>query len=86
MTVSANDFPALAEVDAERFRQLIHDLRTPLSIICMGLDALKHVRHDDEQFAQILKMISSEGTGPLKEFIAGLAERLPHDPALPPPT
>jgi K+-sensing histidine kinase KdpD len=65
---------------AQEIRQLVHDLRTPLSVICMGLEVLKAVRHDEEQFSQLLQMMSAEGTQPLKALIAKL-EKLPVESA-----
>ena len=52
--------------------QLIHDLKTPLSIISMGVEALKNVRGDDEQFALLAKMIVDEGIKPLDAMINSL--------------
>jgi|GEM_PF-3222238 len=72
MTDSATN-SNVTSTEAGRLRQLAHDLRTPLSIISMGLEILKQVRHDDEQFAHMLKMITTEGVEPLKTMIADLA-------------
>ena len=59
---------------AGQLRQLAHDLRTPLSVISMGLEILKQVRHDDEQFARVMTMISAEGVEPMKTLIANVAD------------
>jgi len=48
---------------------LIHDLKTPLSIISMGVEALKNSRHDDGQYAELTKMIVDEGIKPLNAMI-----------------
>ena len=56
-------------------RQLVHDLRTPLSVISMGLEILKQVRHDDEQFSRVLAMISQEGVEPMKRLLTEVNER-----------
>jgi signal transduction histidine kinase len=50
-------------------QQWIHDLRTPLSIISMGVDALQRVRHDDQQFKELSEMIAREGIGPLNRLL-----------------
>ena len=56
-------------------RQLVHDLRTPLSVISMGLEILKQVRHDEEQFGRVLAMISQEGVEPMKRLLTEVNER-----------
>lgn len=61
-------------VDPQFLRQLAHDFRTPLSVVAMGLEALKHVRHDEQQFQEMLQMITLEGTERLKSLINDLAE------------
>lgn len=58
----------------QRLRQLAHDLRTPLSIISMGVEALKSVRTDAEEFATLVAMIEDEGIARLKEALTSLAE------------
>jgi len=50
-------------------QQWVHDLRTPLSVISMGIDALRSVRHDDQQFKELFEMISREGIGPLNRML-----------------
>ncbi len=52
--------------------QFVHDFRTPLSIISMGVEALKNARHDEAQFAQISMMILEEGVKPLDSMISML--------------
>lgn len=54
--------------------QLIHDLKTPLSIISMGVEALKNVRYDGAQFDVITKMIAEEGIKPLNAMIDSLGD------------
>jgi signal transduction histidine kinase len=44
-----------------RLRKLAHELRTPLSVICMGLQVLESVRNDDEQFKTIHQFMNSAG-------------------------
>ncbi len=55
--------------------KLVHDLRTPLSVISMGLEILKQVRHDEEQFGRVLAMISQEGVEPMKRLLTEVNER-----------
>jgi len=55
-------------------QQWIHDLRTPLAIISMGVDALKRTRHDDGQFVEISQMIANEGIKPLNDLLATLGD------------
>ena len=45
----------------QRVSKLAHELRTPLSVICMGLQALESVRNDDEQFKMIHQFMESAG-------------------------
>lgn len=71
------------EVDPSNLRKLAHDLRTPLSIISMGLEILKQVQNDDEQFQRVLAMMSSEGVVPLKRAIDDIARQAPTDSELP---
>ncbi len=61
----------------QRLRQLAHDLRTPLSIISMGVEALKSVRTDAEEFATLVTMIENEGIARLKEALTALTEEPP---------
>lgn len=61
-------------------RQLVHDLRTPLGVISMGLEALEFVRTDDEKFDMLVQMMKS-ATSELNELVAFLASEnaLPTD-------
>ena len=64
--------PLLPGKSSTELQQLIHDLKTPLSIISMAVEALKSVRHDDEQFAHLTKMIEDEGVKPLNAMLDSL--------------
>lgn len=66
-----------AAAGQKSLRQLAHDFRTPLSVICMGLEALKHVRHDEQQFDELLRMMVSEGTERLKALISEMSGEKP---------
>jgi signal transduction histidine kinase len=61
---------------AERLRQLTHDLRSPLSILSMGVETLKSLRADEQQFDLVCSMLSKEGIEPLKEMISRLADEV----------
>lgn len=64
--------PLFVGKSSAELQQLIHDLKTPLSIISMAVEALQSVRHDDEQFAHLSKMIIDEGVTPLNAMIESL--------------
>lgn len=55
-----------------RVRKLAHDLRSPLSVICTGLQAMESVRTDEETFTMLLEMMQAAGTE-LKDLIETLA-------------
>ena len=85
MTDQSAPTSAPADIDHSNVRKLAHDLRTPLSIISMGLEILRQVRNDDEQFNRVLSMMSSEGVYPLKRMIDEIAKQAPTDPEIPIP-
>jgi signal transduction histidine kinase len=59
-------------------QQWVHELRTPLSIISMGVEALQRVRHDERQFDELSAMIMREGVRSLDNLLTSLAnENLP---------
>ena len=53
--------PLQDEEYKQRIRKLAHDLRTPIGVICMGLQLMETVRHDDEQFKTIHQFMESAG-------------------------
>lgn len=53
-------------------QQWVHELRTPLSIISMGVEALQRVRDDERQFEELSAMILHEGVRPLNELLNAL--------------
>ncbi len=55
-----------------RVRKLAHDLRSPLSVIYTGLQAMESVRTDEETFRMLLEMMQAAGTE-LKDLIETLA-------------
>ena len=56
----------------QRVRKLAHDLRSPLSVICTGLQAMESVRNDEETFNMLVEMMQSAGKE-LKDLIETLA-------------
>lgn len=74
-SIMSQDHQAEPSADSyhQKLRQLAHDLRTPLSILVMGLEALKRLKPDDPQFKLIVEMMTREGTQPIRGFIDSLA-------------
>ena len=58
----------------QQLRKLGHDVRTPLGIVCTGLEALKGMREDADSFAEIYETIQRDGIEPLKTIIAELVD------------
>ena len=56
----------------QRVRKLAHDLRSPLSVICTGLQAMESVRNDEATFNMLLEMMQAAGSE-LKDVIETLA-------------
>lgn len=68
------DQTGLPDNPSARLRQLAHDLRSPLSILSMGVETLKSFRTDPEQFDQICNMLLTDGVEPMKQLINRVAE------------
>ncbi|SFJ18199.1 histidine kinase dimerization/phospho-acceptor domain-containing protein [Planctomicrobium piriforme] len=68
------DVPHPANLDAvqQRLRQLAHDLRSPLTVISMGLEALQHARKDDQEFRTLCDMIEQQGIAVLQAKLESL--------------
>jgi hypothetical protein len=64
------------KTEHEKLRQLIHDIRSPFSVICMGLDALRALREDEEQFLAICDTIEQEGIARMREKLDELPESI----------
>lgn len=47
-------------------RKLIHDIRSPFSVISMGVEALRSLRNDEEQFNAICDTVEQEGIEKLR--------------------
>ncbi len=56
-------------------RKLAHDLRSPLSIIAMGIEATRAVKNDPTQLEALCDMMAREGVEPMKRLIADLVEK-----------
>ena len=59
-----------AEKRREQLRQLEHDMKTYLGVITTGLHALKLVRENPDDFAEMHQTIEKEGVDPLKAIVA----------------
>lgn len=53
----------------EVLRQLNHDLRSPLSTIAMGIEALRALKHDPAQVDMLLDMMSEQGVEAIKKIL-----------------
>lgn len=56
-------------------RKLAHDLRSPLSIIAMGVEATRAMKNDPHQIDALCDMMAREGVEPIKRMIAEMVER-----------
>jgi len=59
---------------ADRLRHLNHDIKNHLFVVGMGLKTLEAIRHDPDQFREVLETIESEGLEPLKRSLQELME------------
>lgn len=73
MTI-AHPHPEDPSRSVQHLRKLAHDVRTPLSVICTGMEALRAVRDDADRFAEVYKTIQEQGVGPLQESVSKLVE------------
>ncbi len=86
-SVAENSIHRDAITDQEywrRVRKLAHDLRSPLSVICTGLQALESVRNDEETFQMLQEMMIAASTE-MKDLIETLAPSC-RDPEQTPPS
>lgn len=60
--------------DDQHLRELLHDVRSDLTVLAMGLEALEGVREDPARFTEILAMIRASGLEPLKQKIAAIPQ------------
>ncbi len=54
----------------QTLRQLDHDLRSPLSTIAMGIEAIKALKHDPAQIEMLCQMIQDQGVEEIKRVLA----------------
>ena len=56
----------------QKLRQFVHDCRSPLSVICTGLEAVEMACTDRENFTLLCRMMQ-KAANELKEQLAALA-------------
>lgn len=56
-------------------RKLAHDLRSPLSIIAMGIEATRAMKNDPSQLDALCDMMAREGVEPIKRIITEMVEK-----------
>ncbi len=66
--------PSSHEERPKKLRQLEHDIKTYLGVVTMGMQALKLVREDPDEFAEMHQSIEEEGVEPLKAIVAQIVE------------
>jgi hypothetical protein len=57
-------------------QRLMHDIRSPFSIISMGIEALRALRDDEEQFQAMCQTIEQEGIDKLRERLDALPDQI----------
>jgi hypothetical protein len=62
------------ESDHAELRQLIHDIRSPFSVISMGIEALRALRTDELQFNSICDTVEQEGVEKLRAKLDSLPD------------
>lgn len=55
-------------------RKLAHDLRSPLSIMAMGIEAVRALKSDPEQIEAICDMMAQQGIEPMKNMITEMVD------------
>jgi len=73
MAAEKDTFMMQAERKQE-LRQLAHNIQTPLSVISMGLEAIKAVPPGSAEFNTMLGMMRDSGVEELKTAISQLVE------------
>ncbi|MGN6133421.1 MAG: hypothetical protein ACTHOU_02930 [Aureliella sp.] len=56
-------------------RKLAHDLRSPLSVISMGIEAIRIMKHDPIQCDALCDMMAKEGIDAMKRILEEMVER-----------
>jgi PAS domain S-box-containing protein len=65
-----------SDVPPESVRKLAHDIKTPLSIITMGIELLKQNPNIGEDQKMVCEMIDGDGVKPLETLISDMIEIL----------
>lgn len=55
-------------------RKLGHDLRSPLSIIAMGIEAIRALKNEPGQLDAICDMMAQQGVEPMKNMITHMVD------------
>ena len=56
-------------------RKLAHDLRTPLSVMSMGVEAIRIMKNDPEQCDALCEMMAREGIESMKRILEEVVEK-----------
>ena len=71
--------PALNLSSDERLhqtvRKLAHDLRSPLSVMAMGIEAIRIMKNDPDQCDALCEMMSREGVESMKRILEEMIEK-----------
>jgi hypothetical protein len=54
------------------YRQLAHDIKSQLAVVSLGMEALKGVRSNADEFASVMESIRRDGVEPLKQSVSDL--------------
>lgn len=78
--VSRDRLPATSGTEAREpldqiLHQFAHDLRSPLSIISMGIEAIRALKHDPSQLDTICDMMAQQGVESIKAQISQLCDK-----------
>lgn len=56
-------------------RKLAHDLRSPLSVMAMGIEAIRIMKHDPSQCDALCEMMAKEGIESMKRILEEMVQR-----------
>ncbi len=64
---------AIASPDSQSYhqklRKLAHDIRSPLSVLAMGIEAIRALKDDPAQLDALCDMMANEGITPIKNSL-----------------
>ena len=63
-------------------RKLAHDLRSPLSVMAMGIEAIRIMKNDPTQCEALCEMMSREGIDSMKRILEEIVENTSHSSEL----